>query len=153
MRSTEVQNSNTIFRGLSHLLAAFTTTSSHFERDWERLMAQPSSSDPIQGCWEGEWVSNQNQHRGKLRGVFSRFAPCQYVFCFRATYWKHLSFCSEVKVMVQDSGGGALFHGESNLGRLAGGIYKYDGKIENFRFVCSYHCKYDHGTFQLQRVH
>jgi hypothetical protein len=33
---------------------------------------------------------------------------------------------------------------------LAGGIYEYEGELNQVRFECTYRCKYDHGTFRLK---
>ena len=47
--------------------------------------------------------------------------------------------------------GGVAFHGSENLGKLAGGVYTYEGKANATNFFSTYFCKYDHGTFQMTR--
>jgi hypothetical protein len=44
------------------------------------------------------------------------------------------------------------FQGAANLGFMAGGVYRYEGTATPSRFHSTYTSKYDHGTFDMERV-
>jgi len=54
-----------------------------------------------------------------------------------------------MKVEPQD--GGWRFHGEENLGRMAGGVYRYEGKAMATNFHSTYRSAYDCGVFGKER--
>lgn len=53
---------------------------------------------------------------------------------------------------VQRSNAVATFTGEANLGKLAGGVYKYAGAITGTNFQSTYESAYDQGQFRMTRV-
>ena len=44
-----------------------------------------------------------------------------------------------------------IFTGQADLGKLAGGLYHYDGNGTVQRIDINYRADKDHGTFQLER--
>ncbi len=123
---------------------------SSFNRDWKSAAGQPAANS-IAGRWEGKWLSDVNHHTGTLRCVLKREDDAKYRASFRATYWKtfrasyHVEFTGEMREGVWH------FKGDENLGWFAGGIYHYAGQVTPTNFFSTYHCKYDHGTFELRR--
>jgi hypothetical protein len=124
---------------------------STFNRDWKKAAQQPTSPGSIEGRWEGKWVSEVNGHAGKLRCLLSWKGDEHCAARFRATYRKWFRFTYTVTLEVQPHYGGWEFSGEENLGKLAGGIYYYEGRASPTNFFSTYRSKYDHGTFEMHR--
>ena len=135
------------------LLATLLCGCSSFNRDWRNAArsAVPASGASLEGRWEGHWLSEVNQHTGNLRCIVSRDSDDRYHARFRATYAKVLRFSYSVRLQVQPHADGWEFSGEENLGRLAGGVYYYEGRASRTNFVSTYRSKYDHGIFDLHR--
>lgn len=140
-----------LVRNLSHLLAAFTSNCVHFRHEWEQDQAGTSKSG-LSGRWQGEWVSEANGHRGQLRCVVTEPNEQQLRACFHATYAKLLRVCYCVPLAVEENAGRFRLQGENDLGKLAGGVYQYEGEATSEEFFVTYRCRYDHGTFHLRRV-
>ncbi len=125
---------------------------STFNRAWRAAGQQPISESPIEGRWEGRWVSEVNGHEGKLLCLVSRRTDSEYAARFRATYLKVLRFSYTVPLSVEHREGVWYFHGEENLGKMAGGLYHYSGRATQTNFHSSYRSKYDHGVFEMRPV-
>ena len=54
-------------------------------------------------------------------------------------------------LQVTEAGALCEFKGQANLHWWAGGVYTYEGRADGTNFVSMYRCKYDHGTFQMDR--
>ena len=139
-----------VFRLVSHALAAVFNSRAAFHKEWEQAAGLPGS-DPVCGRWIGEWVSDKSGHRGELRCVTKPNGPKRYQAHFYATFskWFRVSYTTEL--ISHQKNGVIWLNGEENLGRLAGGTYRSEGEVVGGRFVCHYSCKYDQGTFRLQR--
>lgn len=105
----------------------------------------------MEGRWEGKWLSDFNHHTGKLRGLLSRESDERYVARYGATYGRIFHFSYTVRLTVQPHNGGWEFNGEENLGKMAGGVYYYEGRASPTNFLSTYRSKYDNGTFEMQR--
>ena len=105
----------------------------------------------MEGRWQGRWSSDANGHNGKLLCFVSRQEDGDYAARFKATYKRVLKFSYTVPITVEHTNGVWHFHGEENLGKLAGGIYQYDGTATPTHFHSTYHSKYDHGVFEMER--
>jgi hypothetical protein len=115
--------------------------------------------DPVvkgfHGPWEGTWVSEESGHEGPLRCLIT--APTNrghiYKARFQAKYRKliTLTYSYTVRLEVEDKGTVYKFHGEEDLGKLAGGVYQYDGQATTTNFISKYTCEMDHGTFRMSR--
>jgi len=103
------------------------------------------------GRWEGKWLSDVNGHTGKLRGLLSPESDDRYVARYRATYGKIFHFSYTVRLTVQPHFAGWEFDGEEDLGKMAGGVYYYEGRASPTNFLSTYKSKYDHGTFEMHR--
>jgi hypothetical protein len=132
------------------VLISFTGCST-FHRDFEAAAALPTTAAGIQGPWEGRWLSDVNAHTGQLRCLLTELDAGRYHARFWATYWKIFRATYDVQLNVRNENGKYLLEGESNLGKLAGGIYRYKGYATPTNFFSTYESKYDHGTFQMTR--
>jgi hypothetical protein len=137
-------------RKISHFLAALVSNASAFKRRWSQDLPPPTSVNGLQGRWQGEWISEANGHHGALRCVLAREASSDYQATFHAVYGGILRVCYTVPLHGQWSDGKLKLAGDTDLGPLAGGIYQYQGEADEIEFVCSYRCKYDHGTFRMK---
>ena len=124
---------------------------SSFNRDWRKAAHQPGGPDSIEGRWEGSWISDVNGHNGKLRCLLTHEEDSRYRARFRATYWKVFRFSYAVPLEFHAHDTGWEFNGESNLGKLAGGVYYYEGRASLTNLHSTYRSKHDHGRFELRR--
>jgi hypothetical protein len=133
------------------LLALLLCGCSTFNRDWRRAAVPDPSQNSIEGRWEGHWISDVNGHHGGLRCLMTRQTNAVYQARFRATYARALHFSYTVPLEVQPHFGGWEFNGEANLGKLAGGLYYYEGRATPTNLLSTYRSPSDHGRFDLQR--
>ena len=122
-----------------------------FNHDWKVAAANPAAATGLEGLWQGVWVSEVNGHTGRLRCVVTKGGDEAYRARFKAKYQKVLSFGYTVPLEVERTEGEFRFQGEADLGWLAGGVYRYDGRAGLTNFFSTYSCKYDHGTFRMGR--
>jgi len=59
--------------------------------------------------------------------------------------------CGSVKLLGHEISRGVELQGSVDLGILAGGVYCYNGVATQKDFRCDYKCRYDWGTFRLER--
>lgn len=131
--------------GLLLLLSGCST----FECDWEAARALPP--DPVLGRWEGTWLSAANGHNGGLRCLIATDDQGKTQARYRATYACCFSFEYTVEMQVYAEGADHRFEGMANLGWLAGGEYRYEGKITPAGFESTYSSGSDNGTFRMDR--
>lgn len=127
---------------------------STFERDWQAAREIPRLEDDLAGRWEGFWLSEATGHSNQLRAVVATGSNGVYSTRFHAKYKLGLfrfSFSYPVPLQVVRTNDNYRFHGESNLGWLAGGVYRYEGAATGTNFFSTYESEYDHGTFKLRR--
>jgi len=136
---------------LTLLLAIFASGCSTFNRHWDRAAGQLPPADAIAGRWEGAWTSDVNGHTGRLRCLLTRESEASYRAQFRATYWKLFRFSYAVSLAVAERDGVWRLNGEEDLGKMAGGVYRYEGQVSPTNFDATYSSKYDHGVFKMQR--
>lgn len=148
---------------------------SSFESKWETALAQgtpdlaqpapvaPTGSPTIAATWKGMWHSEPSGHEGQLRCIVSLLPHTgketsvtrRYAFHFHALWgWDFpAEYTIEMNVMdPAEAGQPITFEGEQDLGFLAGGVYRCEGKIEGDQFKATYKSKYDHGTFEMKLV-
>jgi len=121
-----------------------------FDHDWKQTASQPAAGS-LEGRWEGRWLSEVNHHTGSMRCLLKREGETRYQARFKATYARIFTASYRVEFMGEIRDGVWEFHGDKNLGWLAGGVYHYRGRISPTNFFSTYECKYDHGTFELHR--
>ena len=138
------------------ILAVLTVTltmgcSTSFNRQWNKAVAQPIPANGVEGPWMGEWISDVNQHHGKLRCVMTKEEEGKYKAYFHATFWKIFRYSYSTILNGEDLTNMTHFKGEKDLGWLAGGVYRYEGHATPTNFLSTYKSKYDHGTFEMIR--
>lgn len=124
---------------------------SSFNREWQQNSFS-AQTDDLQGRWQGTWASEATGHTDKLRCIISKMNDGTFQARFHAKYKKVLSFGYTVPLKVRFEARAWKFHGEADLGWLAGGVYQYDGSAGATNFTSTYASKYDHGTFKMGRV-
>ncbi len=132
------------------LLAGCGTT---FHRDWDDV---PPSSGPLEGAWEGIWLSDDSGHTGSLRCIISREADRGLESRYFATYgWFIFWFGFEMTIptTVVADGPGLLLRGSAVLDSwIGGGLYEYEARIDGSEYVASYRSSFDRGIFRMKRV-
>ena len=56
-----------------------------------------------------------------------------------------------MEMTITQDGAEYQFTGEADLGKLAGGVYQYNGTGTTNQITINFRCPKDHGTFRLQR--
>ena len=131
------------------LLVFMATGCSTFNRDWKRAGAAPA--DDIQGRWEGTWANQNNSHHGTVRCIMTQVSTATYEARFHATFWKIFHSGYTVPLAAAKLGDVWKLQGETDLGWLAGGLYRYDGQATAANFSCTYTSSCFQGTFQMNR--
>lgn len=132
-----------------HLLAPLAANCSQFQEQWEA--ANSREPEGMGGCWDGEWVSAVTGHRGRLRCVVAPVGPELWRMYFRGEYAGIFRACYSTDFSVSSDGTRWTFSGGSDLGRLAGGEYRYSGSASLEEMQCTYTSARDRGTFTLAR--
>lgn len=125
---------------------------SSFNKEWRQAAESTLGSGELAGAWEGRWISDVNGHHGNLRCIMTQTATNRYDARFRAKYKKILSFEYTVPLRVAQDGSSYRFEGSADLGKLAGGLYTYQGAASAGTFFSTYDSKSDHGKFDMRRV-
>ncbi len=133
------------------LAVALLSGCSGFGREWRAAAKLPTPTNDIAGRWEGRWVSDANGHHGKLRCVMTREAGDACRARFRATYAGIFSFGYTATLHVTNDATAFHLRGEADLGKLAGGVYRYEGLASPTNFSSTYRCAVDHGRFEMAR--
>ena len=137
---------------LGLFIAIIATGCSSFDRDWGKASGQ--STQGIEGRWVGRWHSDHNQHNGVLRCLINKKSEDMYETRFHAKYKLSIftiSYPYDMEMTVTRTDDAFNFKGEADLGRLAGGLYKYDGTGTTNNLAINYRSPKDHGTFNLKR--
>ena len=137
---------------LSLFAAIMLAGCSSFHRDWKRAGLEPQGTNQVAGRWEGFWMSDHNGHNGKLRCLITQTGEHTYNARYHAKYRKILGFGYTVPLKVQRSNEVYHFAGEADLGKLAGGVYRYNGTMAGTNFHSTYRSRYDYGYFRMNRV-
>ena len=124
---------------------------SSFSKQWRASTHAPIPAATLEGPWEGKWISDVNGHNGRLRCIVTHSSDNRYDALFQAKYEHILTFSYTVPIEVRRDGNSWVFDGEADLGKMAGGVYTYQGAVTSSNFFSTYDNKYDHGKFQLKR--
>ncbi|HMJ90991.1 MAG TPA: hypothetical protein VK530_14305 [Candidatus Acidoferrum sp.] len=132
-------------------LALCVTGCSTFNYEWRREARQPTPANDITGRWEGTWLSDANAHNGALRCLITRQTNGVLQARYRATYQRWLKFGYTAALVARPGTNQFDFDGSADLGKLAGGVYRYSGHATPTNFFSTYQSKYDHGVFRMVR--
>lgn len=131
------------------LALALTGCSSGFESEYKQSLAA-AHYDTIEGPWEGRWQSNAGHGGDKLRAILTKNGPDTYIAKFHAGYWG--IFEADQETLLRVTGTNPVrATGESDLGYLKGGTYRYEATITPEKFDATYKSTEDHGVFEMAR--
>jgi hypothetical protein len=133
------------------MLALVGSGCSQFHGEWRAAAKQAPPADAIVGRWQGSWKSVPSGHTDKLRCLVTKLDDTRYQAWFHAKYHTIFSFAYKVELRVEKQTSEFQFKGSADLGKLAGGVYTYDGHANATNFFSTYTAKLDHGTFQMTR--
>ena len=105
----------------------------------------------IAGAWTGHWENTATGHHGALRCLITAKENHRYQAWYHAKYLKWFSYSYKVEMVVDPLDPLLTFHGQADLGALAGGEYQYQGSVSNQVFRATYQARKDHGIFQMER--
>jgi hypothetical protein len=120
-----------------------------YQSSWEKGANSPQTKS-VEGRWRGTWLSDANGHTGGLRAVASHIEGNLYRFEIGATFWRILRASYDVNFTITPDGEKHILSGEQNLSGLMGGLYTYEGSIEEGDLIVKYKSKRDHGTFRMR---
>lgn len=137
----------------SVLLWAVGCNTSGYEKAWRGAALGPEMTKPVEGRWEGFWLSDVNGHTGRMRCIISHAHGKNYRFDFNSTFWKVFRHRTTLTFRVEQAADGTHgFSGSEELGPAAGGVYSYQGTFHGGEFNATYKSAHDHGTFQMKKV-
>src|SRR2546423_1796805 len=99
---------------------------SRFDRDWKAAATnwQPTGHTDITGPWKGTWQSEVHSSSGPLRCLISKISDQKYHAQFSGTYLNAFRFGYDVDLTVEPPLDRLHFMGSTNLGAMAGGLYR-----------------------------
>jgi hypothetical protein len=112
--------------------------------------ARRPAVDPA-GCWAGSWQACTSSHKGCLDAIITNCDNTQFNVRFHATFFKVFSYEYEITLTAYEQDGVWHFHGQKDLGKLAGGMYYYDGTVTATDFRATYRTCKDNGVFVMCR--
>lgn len=126
---------------------------SGFERDWRSPahLRPPENGDAFAGRWKGYWKSVPSGHSGSLRCIVTRLDDDTRRARFNASWALLLRFGYTADMNVEQRDGLTHFSGEADLGKMAGGVYRYEGHADGNALYCKYRTGSDHGYFKMTR--
>ncbi len=149
----------------SLVLGLAVLSSCAFDQRWAATPMQTSANPAIAlaGKWEGSWQSDSTAYRlGRLQAIIE---PTQKVKAKEGVAMQEYHaeikmtlldfFSNEHKVYLvasPDKNGRMHFQGKVDRGTPFGGIYYYDGYVDNDKFFCDYTSDRDSGTFLMHRL-
>lgn len=136
------------------LLCALPLTSgcATFGRDWKSAGKTNPPPASIEGRWEGRWISSSDRHRDQLRCLLTRREDGRYLARFHSYYFHIFTFSHDAILTVTPAGGGTnRFSGSADLGKMAGGMFTYDGYATTTNFFAHYHSQKYRGIFEMTR--
>ncbi len=107
--------------------------------------------DRLVGEWSGTWKSTTRGETGRLNCTIYPQPSGKYRARFRARFWRIFTFKSTVLLTAERGDEAWAFTGKADLGRLAGGVYTYDGTTDGETFTCTYEASGDKGSFEMKR--
>jgi hypothetical protein len=123
---------------------------SGFNSEYKAIATSAPPPNSIEGAWEGRWQSNAGHGGDKLRAILTKNGPDTYLAKFRASYWG--IFEADQETLLRVTGTNPVHAtGESDLGYLKGGTYRYEATITPEKFDATYKSTEDHGVFEMAR--
>ncbi len=124
---------------------------SGFRRDFNSPCCCNPCGDSLAGCWEGCWESHCTGHHGNLQAIITQVDETHFCARFHGSFFKFLPFEYEMMLTATPDGDRYLLSGQKNLGKLAGGVYRYEGYATADHFHANYFSSKDRGVFIMSR--
>ena len=138
------------FKYLLACAALLLTGCSSFNKEW-KAATQATSHAGVDGPWQGEWRSDKNNHHGELRCVLTQTSPTSFRAHYRAKFFKIFRYTYAATLNGRETNGVVALQGSADLGKLAGGVYTYEGMVTTNSFTSSYKSRHDHGKYVMSR--
>lgn len=153
MKTTACRSPRCLLALLALVLLASSGCSalSGFRRDWNSPCCCAAGGEDLTGCWEGCWESHCTRHNGKLQAIITKVDDSHYCARFHGTFFKFLPFEYSMLLSAQPDGDRFLLSGQKDLGKLAGGMYRYEGHATANEFLANYSSCKDRGVFVMTR--
>ena len=127
-------------------------SSAKYNRAWKGYEA-PADPHGFEGRWEGGWRSEWNGHDGGLRCIVTRTGTGDFLAWFDSTYGIFSFRHQALFTLTEDTVERIRFEGAEDLGSMFGGVYTYEGAVEEDDFRATYSAENgDHGVFTMTRV-
>ena len=123
---------------------------STYDRDW-KAAAAGGVNPSIYGAWTGRWQSDAGHGGGKLRCILTPYGPVHTQARYEATFWGFLRARYTILMTATKTADEVAIEGNEDLGLLAGGAYRYQGKVAPQSFSATYRSEHDRGTFNMAR--
>jgi hypothetical protein len=107
--------------------------------------------DLMAGQWEGTWSNTSDSMSGRLTCSITPLGGDKYKAEFHAVFLKVMTYDTTVTLTVQREAGMWKFHGEKDLGLLAGGVFTYDGHTDGYEFYSAYDSRSNKGVYRMTR--
>lgn len=125
-----------------------------YERSWKEAVAvyQAGGVAAPEGPWEGEWLTTNNGHRGRLRAIVTKAPeqPGEYDFHYHATWAEALAGDYRVRFPVTRRGGRWQVDGPHSMGPF--GTFRHRATITADCFEAVYSSdRGDVGSFRMGR--
>src|SRR4051812_31085618 len=132
----------TLLSVVAFALLGGVTGCSSFDSDYQHASASTLPAGSIEGPWVGKWESQAGHGTGPLRAMLTKTGPDTYYARFRAGYWSIFEADEETLLRVHSTNP-VRADGESDLGYIKGGVYKFDATITPTKFDANYQSKDD----------
>ena len=123
---------------------------SGFHRDFNSPCSC-ANGEGLAGCWEGCWESHCTGHHGKLQAIITQVDETHYCARFHGTFFKFLPFEYYMLLTATPDAERYALAGQKDLGKLAGGVYRYQGRATSTDFLANYTSCKDRGVFVMRR--
>ncbi|HVX60295.1 MAG TPA: hypothetical protein VHC19_06835 [Pirellulales bacterium] len=133
------------------LFSAGCSVSSGFRRDFNSPCCCNPCGDGLAGCWDGCWKSHCTDHHGNLQGIITRLDETHYCARFHGSFFKFLPFEYSMTLTAVPDGDRLILSGQKDLGKLAGGVYRFHGYATATHFHADYASCKDRGVFIMSR--
>ncbi len=124
---------------------------SGFRRDFNAPCCSNPCGDGLAGCWEGCWESHCTGHHGVLDAIITQVDANHYCVRFHGTFFKFVPFEYSIILTAQPDGERFILSGQKDLGKLAGGVYRFEGYATASHFHADYTSCKDRGVFIMSR--
>lgn len=137
--------------GLVLLASSGCSAVSGFRRDFNSPCCCASHGDGLAGCWEGCWESLCTGHHGDLQAIITKIDDTHYCARYHGNFFRFIPFEYSMTLTAVPDGDRLILSGQKDLGKLAGGVYRFTGYATESHFHADYSSCKDRGVFIMSR--